>query len=179
MVSIDSHTEEFKAMHRAALVKTLEDLGGIIEADIKDSIDVAWPPASSPNNPPHRRLGLLQIGTGYQTDEGVLASGVRTTIYSSRPIGDPLVPVYLEFGTRGRRVFTHRGGQRVEDKAERGLGMEPRPFMTPARDRWEGQLAGELIYGIRGNLGFSGGAAGSIEISRPPLLPADMAMAGV
>lgn len=85
------------------------------EADdaLKESISEAYPPASSPGNPPHRRTGALVEGVQSIVIED--ADGVEMQQGSSRDGGDPNVPQYLEEGTSK---------------------MEPRPFVKPIADEF-------------------------------------------
>lgn len=152
-VEVISFTESVIAHHRQATVKTMEDIGSLIEVDIKERICEPWPPASLPYNYPHRRTGLLRAGIGHDTSEE--PDAVVETIYSSRAGGDPMVPVYLEGGTDGPRIFEVRLGVRRSIDRGRG-GMAPRPYMTPAMNDWAPRLSGEIAAGIVGNLEFSG-----------------------
>lgn len=153
MSIVESNTDRFKVSHREALVKTLEDLGGEIAADIRTEIGEDYPPSSTPGNPPHRRTGLLQTGVANQTEQ--YETGVREIIYSNRAGGDPLVPLYLENGTQGPRKFAVRLGRRVEvEPKSRSSGMAARPFFTPAKEKWEPVLQEEIPVGLKGNLGF-------------------------
>jgi hypothetical protein len=72
---------------------------------IRQDISTAYPPASSPGNPPHYREGKLFQGihfTTFKVDETVTIAAERA--------GTPMVAYWLEFGT-------HR--------------MAARPYMTP------------------------------------------------
>lgn len=153
-VYITSNTGQFKDQHRAALVKTMEDIGSAIEAELQERLNEAWPPASLPGESPHRRTGLLRAGAGHQTDES--EAGVTETIYSSRGGGDPNVPTYLEFGVQGRANYAVRLGRRADiDRGSRSGGMAARPFMQPVRDAWNEVLFYELRDGIRANVGIN------------------------
>lgn len=77
-------------------------------ADIQSDLDVAYPPASSPGEKPHRRNGFLHD----QISTSVEQSGPVTLLYvvSLAPFS-----AYLENGTSK---------------------MEARPFMGPAQEKW-------------------------------------------
>lgn len=75
------------------LPAAMEALGIRAAAEVSNSIDTPYPPASSPNNPPHKRTGNLQAGVEHTEGDA------ETTISSARAEGNPNVPRFLEFGT--------------------------------------------------------------------------------
>lgn len=105
----------------AAVGYTLELVGEASTDWIKKEISVAFPPASAPNTPPHRRTGQLFEGVYYEDkpDESIV------TIASSRIGG--MVPEWLEFGT---------------------VKMTERPYMTPAMDNTERICADAVRFGM-------------------------------
>jgi hypothetical protein len=108
------------ALHEATFA-AMQELGGMIQDDAHEQLSVAYPPASSAGEKPHRRTGALAAGTNVITNRS--DSGVETTVAFSRAGGDPGVPVYLEQGT-GK--------------------MAARPFAAPLRDEWAEKSASIL-----------------------------------
>jgi hypothetical protein len=111
------------------LPPAMEALGIRAAAEVANSIDEPYPPASSPGNPPHRRTGNLRAGVEHTED----SSGTETTISSARAQGDPRVPVYLEFGTHKMaarpymRPVMNNGAELVAETMQRAFdgGVTP------------------------------------------------------
>ena len=92
----------------AVILSVCHQAGEDMVADIQSEISAAYPPASQPHNPPHRRSGNLHDGISFtleQTGPVILLIVVSTAFYSR----------FLEDGT-GR--------------------MADRSFMGPAQERW-------------------------------------------
>jgi HK97 gp10 family phage protein len=82
---------------------------GEVEDDIRQRLNIAYPPASSPGDTPHRRTGNLSASTQARV---VKREGDRISVDVANTAE---YAEHLEFGT---------------DR------MEPRPFMGPALQRW-------------------------------------------
>lgn len=93
----------------AIVLATLDELAEQIVADVRDRIDVSFPPASDPGESPHRRSGRLRdlVSSDVEQDGPSLT---MLTVLSAAPYS-----IYLESGT---------------------AHMAARPFMGPARDDW-------------------------------------------
>ena len=89
----------------------LQAVGAASVSHIMGLLSTPFPPASTPGEPPHLRTGRLASGVYYQVN-----SSEQVTIVSSRVDGDPMVPEWLELGTRVKPP------------------LPKRPYMTPTMD---------------------------------------------
>lgn len=116
---------------RDVLWRSMNDTANDAVIDTKDSIGIDYPPASYAMEPPHRRTGNLQDGISQTTRfDGAMA--VASTVSSERADGDPMVPVWLEWGTS--KLF-------------------PRPFASPMKEKWTPifkQRATDALRGLSG-----------------------------
>jgi hypothetical protein len=94
----------------ASMAKTAQEA----RQDMQTEISEPWPPASAPATPPHLRTGNLQQGVSDDTRLGG-ANTIDSTIMSEREAGNPMVPIFLEFGVNA---------------------FAPRPYMGPGRQKW-------------------------------------------
>src|SRR5262249_32630730 len=125
---VTSDREEVSFRLRQALVKTFEDISGLIVSDIRTGISELYPPPSKPGEEPHERTGLLINGVRSAVVQNI--GSVLMVIYCAPYPGDAFVPLYLEMGTPK---------------------MAARPFMSVARDLWVGKLTDIFTADIRGN----------------------------
>jgi len=88
---------------RAAVADGLERSGKHVVQDIRRAINVPFPPASSPGEPPHKRTGNLRANIAYKVNRKTLE------VYIA-PTEDAYYGFYLEYG------------------APRA-NLEPRPFL--------------------------------------------------
>lgn len=123
-MSVQWNGDQWFARHREALEAAMNQIGNQIVLETHESVNTPYPPASEPDEPPHRRTGLLAAGIRQDTTSDT--SSVTTQIQSSRVGG--MVPIYLEFGTSK---------------------MEPRPYMGPMKEKW----AGEFVSALRESYG--------------------------
>lgn len=77
-----------------ALASASESAGARVTDRIKTEISVAYPPASKPGTPPHRRTGNLQNKTRHTVVTEVNAGQVRLIVENAAPYGG-----YLRDGT--------------------------------------------------------------------------------
>lgn len=107
-----------------------------VVADIRHELATPYPPASAPGDDPHKRTGDLQRGI---TGETVSADDVITTqVTSSRVSGNPLVPFFLNFGTKKMRA---------------------RPYMFLVASRWAKAAPLRIAISTRANLSASNSTA--------------------
>lgn len=120
-IQVESHTETVRRKLKAAILNTVEEIGGRAEDSLAVRLNEAFPPSSSPGESPHRRTGNLRAGAAHHAE--ATYSGAMVTVFITRAGDDPLIPVYLEFGT---------------DR------LAERPFMRPERDFWFAAARTEL-----------------------------------
>jgi len=109
---MNQQTRDFIEWLRSRNQSALDQLGQFLKARTQDDLSVLFPPASSPGEQPHKRTGNLQNGVDY-TLTVFNETATECKVISQRANGNPLVPIFLEFGT------SH---------------MLPRPYMTPRFD---------------------------------------------
>jgi hypothetical protein len=112
-IQVESQTETVRRKLKTAIFNTVDEIGGRAEDSLTTRLNEAYPPASSSGESPHRRTGNLRAGAAHLSEQ--TDTGAMVTVFITRAGDDPLIPVYLEFGT---------------DR------MDERPFMRPERDYW-------------------------------------------
>jgi HK97 gp10 family phage protein len=85
-----------------ATVQATLDAANDVVADIKQSLDVPYPPASSPGEPPHKRSGDLQKSYGAVLVEQLSSGKVSVAIISTDPVS-----IFTEFGTKKMAARPH------------------------------------------------------------------------
>lgn len=111
----------------------MESIGIRATGEITQELDTMYPPASKPGESPHKRTGSLQAGVSHvESNDG---DEYATTITSRRAEGNPMVPTFLEFGTKKmaarpymRPVRNH--GERIVNAAASKLGSAGVSFAT-------------------------------------------------
>lgn len=82
----------FKSKVDRAMDRRFEECGVVIARHARAIVGVAYPPASSPGNPPHRRTGRFQRSITYQV--GRKSGQPKVRIFAGVKYGD-----YLNDGT--------------------------------------------------------------------------------
>lgn len=76
----------FKSKADRVMDKRFEEVGIVVSRHAKALVGVAYPPASSPGSPPHRRTGDFQRSITYEVRKKSGQPAVR--IYSTSPYGN-------------------------------------------------------------------------------------------
>jgi len=108
LVKLKWYGKKQKKKVRDIIHEVQETAGKQMVAEIKKSINTAFPPASRPGRPPHRRTGNLQKSIDYWVDK-------KTFHVQIGPNTDALYGIWLEEGT---------------------VKMDPRPYLEPVAKRW-------------------------------------------
>lgn len=103
---------------RAAVADAMERWADRTVRDIRRSINIPWPPPSSPGEPPHKRTGNLRDNIGYHINRKTLVVKIGVTDLA-------VYGIYLEYG------------------APRS-NLEPRPFLWRAFRNNQGQIAASM-----------------------------------
>lgn len=111
-------------IHSAA-AEALQTVGAQVSDSLKDRLGEAYPPASLPYTDPHKRTGALQGGVNTRLTDN--EESITVTVTSTRPTGNPLVPIFLEGGTQN---------------ADGSWRMEPREYMLRTFLEWSDKFSG-------------------------------------
>lgn len=103
-------------------------LAGEIEQDIRTMIGDAYPPASEPGTPPHRRKGGYQDGFEHQILRFDQEDKVQLTVLNQSPLA-----LWLEKGTKN------------EDGSTK---MAPRPHFETVFDQYKDAVPDRVIDAI-------------------------------
>lgn len=111
---------------RERTIDALRELGLEMEDDLKGMLDTAYPPASTPGNPPHRRTGNLQNSIYSTVEEFVDA---EPQCYVGFNQGQAPYGRYLEKGTSR---------------------MAARPFIARLKQQWDkSRIAARLAAAMK------------------------------
>lgn len=111
----------FKSKVDREMDRRFEECGIVVSRHARQIVGIAYPPASSPGNPPHRRTGAFQQSITHETRKRSGQPAVR--IYAGVPYGE-----FLETGTSR---------------------MAARPWRKPAYRQTVGQVKKILLAPIK------------------------------
>lgn len=90
-----------RTIPQGTIEATLETAKDVVE-DIKQSLNVPYPPASSPGDPPHKRTGDLQRSYSAILQEKLATGKVNVAIISTSPVS-----IFTEYGTKNMAARPH------------------------------------------------------------------------
>lgn len=115
---LDDIFEQIRIRVHNAMVATVTECGGLCVDELVQRLNTPYPPASEPDEDPHRRTGNLSAGVASEVEES--SDGAMAIVSSSRAGGDENIPTYLEYGT--------------------SRGLAPRRYMQRTLEEWEGKF---------------------------------------
>lgn len=117
-VRLVSREKKIKRVAGPRVLAKMRGVAAIVRDSMKEDVGTPFPPASRPNQFPHKRKGVFQRSIRYRTDK----IKRRVILYS-----DDIKAIWLEYGTRF---------------------MEPRPTFRKAARKYRDQLDKAFKSGV-------------------------------